>query len=188
MAIKKIDDDFSILGRTKRLFASILLNDDDVRNLVMPKLDDEMSTIEENWFGNKELLGHCFNVPYIKKTITDSRNLITMESTISAIDSGTIKEFAVDLFVFCHRDTIDMDYEEKSKYESKGYNGNRVDMIIQAVYNAIKHYQFDNEQDFGIGDLRLIPNRPIKIYIPDERFYGKQLTYTCKDFYMKSSR
>lgn len=191
-----IDDDLRTLGKFKDMVMDILFKSEDVRDLCMPQLDNENLDVSDNFFGGKnleyfdaesnemknvDLLGHCFDVPYIDLRINDTRALIAIESYVKRIEGDHIKEVELDIFVYSHKDIIHMDSQEKGKFINKGYAGNRIDMLCAAIINAIKTHS----QDFGIGGLDLNPYNPIYPYEPKNEFYGKKISYLCYDFYIK---
>lgn len=198
MAIQKVDDDLKSLGKIKDYFSKILFNSEDVRNLTMPELDDNRFDELDNFFGGKkleyynpetkkyeyiDLQGHCFDVPYIDETITETKAVITMESFITKIEFEHIKEVQVDIYAFAHKDHIHMSSKEKLPYSKKGYSGNRVDMMSSAIWLALK--EANMPKDFGIGKIMFNPRMPITPYQPNKDFYGKKLSFLCSDFFVK---
>lgn len=191
-----IDDDLKALGKYKDTIGEILLSSDDVVNLVMPSLDNPNFDVADNFFGGERLeyynqakneieyitlLGHCFDVPYIKPTITDARALICMETYISKVDGESIKEVAIDLYVYAHKSFVTMPHDESAKFKKRGYAGNRIDMLVSAIELEIKN----NSRSFGIGKILLAPSTPIISYEPNHDFYGKKMSLICHDFYIK---
>lgn len=202
MAIQKVDDDLKSLGKVKDYIMKVLYNNEDVRNLTMPSLDDDRFDSVDNFFGGKnleyynpttkkyeyaDLLGHCFDVPYIDETITDSRALITMDSYIPELPSEHIKTIALDMFVFSHKSFIHMNSKEKASYSKRGYAGNRVDMIVSAIELALKEANqiVNRPKDFGIGKIVMRERSPITPYEPNKEFYGKKISLLCSDFFEK---
>lgn len=196
MANNFIDDDLRTMGKFKDMIMNILFKSEDVRDLVMPQLDNDNFDLSDNFFGGKnleyydainnenknvDLLGHCFDVPFIDERINDTRALITLESYIKRIEGSHVKEVELDIFVYSHKNIIHMDSKEKGKYIKKGYAGNRVDMLCAAVVDAIK----EHSKDFGIGGLKLKPYDPIYPYEPKNEFYGKKISFLCPDFFIK---
>lgn len=191
-----IDDDLSALGKYKDTIGEILFSSNDVVNLVMPTLDNPNFDAADNFFGGEKLeyynpetkeieyitlLGHCFDVPYIKPTITDARALICMETYLNKVDGESIKEVALDLYVYAHKNFIAMPSTESGEYKKRGYAGNRIDMLMSAVEVAIKY----RSRDFGIGKIMLKPVSPISSYEPNNDFYGRKMSFICSDFYIK---
>jgi hypothetical protein len=196
MELQKIDDDLYSLGWFKEVAQKIMYLSDDVRNITMPVLDDDRFSDEENFFGDKDityfnpdtaknesvtLIGHCFDVPYIDSTITDSRAFITMETTITKLEGNHIKEIELFVYAFSRKDFIHMNLEEKNKYIKKGYSGNRIDMMVSAIALAFK----EHANEFGIGQVSLNPRSPIVPYEPLASFYGKRMSFIISDFYIK---
>jgi len=193
-----VEKDLQDLGHFKTLLQVIFENDEDLRNLVMPEPDDADFTPLQNWLGGTysiedadgtpqktaTLIGYCFDVPYIPPAVTDSRIVITMETSISKAVNERTKEVTTDIYVCCPKDRVLLTEQEKKHYTEKGYAGNRVDMCVMAIANAIKR----NAGIFGIGNIRLLPEKAIEPHTPGEGYYAKRLSYTCQCFYMRSVR
>lgn len=190
----KVDDDLRSLGSFKDTMMNILFNYEDVRNLTMPTLDDDRFDEFDNFFGGNlewtgtngsvehvELLGHCFDVPYIAETITDNRALITLESYITKIEGEHVKEVAIDVFAFSNKSFIQMSPKEKAYFIKKGYSGNRVDMMVAAIELAVKN----RSREFGIGKIMLTHRNPVIPYEPQNKFYGRKMSFVCSDFFIK---
>lgn len=174
------------LGLIKEAVGNILMINDDVSELVMPYMDNDDYSFEDNWFGSKigkdingqmkdnRLLGHCKLVPYIDETITDTRTLILME-TYPYISTSII-DYTLVLNIVCHRDVVELDDDEKSVWKKKGYAGNRIDMIAQAINKALTDESVID--DFGIGkmelDTRVSQGQSFK---PNTNFYGRTFVY-----------
>ena len=153
-----------IIGLCKEKIKNILMLDDDIVQLVMPNLDDSNFSFEQNWFGckitdningNKEaryLIGHCKDTPYFDETIKDQRVMICMESYINRFKPSYM-DISVNINVVCHKDMMDIPESDLAYWKSKGYAGNRVDMICMAIYNALTQPEVVN--NFGIGKMNL---------------------------------
>ena len=182
------------LGLIKKVVGNILMTNDDVSELVMPYLDDDEYSFEDNWFGSKigknihgqlkdnRLLGHCKDIPYMDETITDTRSLILMETYPNI--STSIIDYTLVINVVCHRDVVDMDDDVKLELEQRGYVGNRVDMICQAINKALTDESVVNK--FGIGkmslDTRVSQGQSFK---PNTNFYGRTFVYRIDDINME---
>lgn len=182
------------MGLIKEVVGNILMVNDDVSELVMPYLDNDDYSFEDNWFGSKisenihgqvkdnRLLGHCKAVPYVDETITDTRSLLLMETYPSI--STSIIDYTLVINIVCHRDVVEMDEEEKSEWKQKGYAGNRIDMIAQAINKALTDESVINK--FGIGkmglDTRVSQGQSFK---PNTNFYGRTFVYRIDDINME---
>lgn len=191
---KMMNNPLVSLGLIKKVVGNILMTNDDVSELVMPCLDDDEYSFEDNWFGSKigeniygqlkdnRLLGHCKDTPYMDETITDTRSLILMETYPSI--STSIIDYTLVINVVCHRDVVNMDDNVKSELEQRGYVGNRVDMICQAINKALTDESVVNK--FGIGkmslDTRASQGQSFK---PNTNFYGRTFVYRIDDINME---
>lgn len=196
---KKYYDPLSDMSRIKESLMSLFEGADDVANLIMPHKDDENFTWEENWYGGRyeitesgetkftDLVGHCFDRPYIEGTVTDNRCAIFIETYLLRLESQHIKQVGVDIFVVCHKDFIQLSEDEKERYNKKGIYGNRVDSAVQAINSIINNPNAMSviKKRYSIGDLTLSERNPIKQYIPSSKFYGKCLSYTYDTFYQR---
>lgn len=191
---KMINNPLVLLGLIKEAVGNILMTNDDVSELVMPFLDDDDYSFEDNWFGSKigkniqgqikdnRLLGHCKDVPYMDETITDTRSLILMETYANVTTS--IIDYTLVINVICHRDVVELDDDEKSDWRKKGYAGNRVDMICQAINNALTDDMI--KDSFGIGAMSLDTRvSQMQSFKPNTNFYGRTLVYRIDDINME---
>lgn len=191
---KMMNNPLVLLGLIKEAVGNILMTNDDVSELVMPFLDDDDYSFEDNWFGSKigkniqgqvkdnRLLGHCKDVPYMDETITDTRSLILMETYANVTTS--IIDYTLVINVICHRDVVELDDDEKSDWRKKGYAGNRIDMICQAINNALTDDMI--KDSFGIGAMSLDTRvSQMQSFKPNTNFYGRTLVYRIDDINME---
>lgn len=191
---KMMNNPLVLLGLIKEAVGNILMTSDDVSELVMPFLDDDDYSFEDNWFGSKigkniqgqvkdnRLLGHCKDVPYMDETITDTRSLILMETYANVTTS--IIDYTLVINVICHRDVVELDDDEKSDWRKRGYAGNRVDMICQAINNALTDDMI--KDSFGIGAMSLDTRvSQMQSFKPNTNFYGRTLVYRIDDINME---
>lgn len=191
---KMMSNPLVLLGLIKESVGNILMTNDDVSELVMPFLDDDNHSFEDNWFGSKigkniqgqvkdnRLLGHCKDVPYMDETITDTRSLILMETYANVTTS--IIDYTLVINVICHRDVVELDDDEKSDWRKKGYAGNRIDMICQAINNALTDDMI--KDSFGIGAMSLDTRvSQMQSFKPNTNFYGRTLVYRIDDINME---
>lgn len=180
---------FYELGKYKEKIINMFVTNDDIVNLVMPTPDDSRFELGDNFLGGEyktvsngieaivNLIGHCFDVPFIYASIQDNRNAIFIDSTISKADGESIKEVTITIEVMCHKTNLKMNSQDRIKYIKKGLSGNRLDMIVQEI-----GLQLNSSNKFGIGKLKISPRNPVKSYFANEDYFGKVLTYTCEDF------
>lgn len=192
---KMMENPLVSLGLIKEAVGNILMTNNDVSSLAMPYLDDEDYSFEDNWFGCKigknihgqvkdsRLLGHCKDVPYMDETITDTRSIILMETYPASISTSII-DYTLVINVICHRDVIKLDDDEKSEWRKKGYAGNRLDMICQAINLALTDESI--KDSFGIGTMRLdTRTSQLQSFKPNTNFYGRTMVYRIDDINME---
>lgn len=201
MEEKKYYDPLSDLSRIKTSLMDYFKDKEDITRLAMPILDNANFTHEENWYGGKfdtniygkteivDLIGHCFDTPYIEGTVTDNRCAIFIETYLIKVESKHIKEVGVDIFVVCHKGSVRLSKDEKEYYESIGVYGNRVDSIIQIINSSILNEDVMRGimEKYSIGSMNLSERNPLKQYIPGTKFYGKCLSYTYQSYYQRNN-
>jgi hypothetical protein len=193
---------YRTMGGIKEAYGALFLQNDDIRSLVMPTLDDERLGDEANWYGGAynvrekgvtsrvELKGHCFYVPYIKDSLADNRTVICMESYVTTAYTGQIKDIIFMINVFAAKSGIDMQTEDDrillDKMKSRGYTGNKIDMIVSAICQTVDTTKVIKDASgkiaYGIGKATLLQREPILAYQPNYNFYGKQIFYNIVDF------
>ena len=192
---KMMENPLVSLGLIKEAVGNILMMNDDVNTLVMPYLDDEDYSFEDNWFGCKigenihgqvkdnRLLGHCKDVPYMDETITDTRSIILMETYPIKFHNSVI-DYNLVINVVSHRDVLELNDVVKSEWHKKGYTGNRVDMICQAINLALTDDMI--KDSFGIGTMRLdTRTSQLQSFKPNTNFYGRTMVYRIDDINME---
>ncbi len=182
----------SDMSRIKTNLMSLFCDTEDITRLIMPKLDNENYTLEQNWYGGKfetsTLPGHCFDTPYIEGAMTDNNCAIFIETYLTKAANQHIKEVGLDICVICHKDSIRLSADDTEYFHSKGIYGNRIDSSIQAINSSILHSQIadDIRRKYAIGDIRLsLEENPLKQYSQEPNFYGKCLSYTYQSFYQR---
>lgn len=199
MAEEKYYDPLSDMSRIKESLVELFGDVEDISNLIMPNLDDSNFTWMENWLGGNftetingetkitNLIGHCFDIPYVEGTISDNRCAVFMETHLLKVENQHIKQVGLDIFVVCHKDAVKLSKEEKEYYNSIGIYGNRVDSAIQAINSTINNKLLMKgiKEKYSIGELTFVERNPLKQYIPATKFYGKCLSYTYQSFYQR---
>lgn len=194
--------EYKSLGDYKDLLFKLLLysgeKSDLLIDITMPTLDDERFDKYDNFTGGEfetytgvgknqtvehvKLQGRLFDVPFIYSTVTNTINVICIDTNISSCNPNT-KEMVITLNVMCHKDNLELDIETKRKYKKLGYVGNRLDIMV-ALIGEILNYSTENGKKSGIqiGTLNPIPRNPVIPDYPNNNFFGKTMTYTCSDF------
>lgn len=199
MAKEKYYDPLSDMAMIKESLCSLFCDTEDITRLIMPQLDNEAFTFEQNWYGGKfdkniygktdiqTLIGHCFDTPYIEGTVSDNRCAIFIETYLTKVENQKIKQVGVDIFVIAHKDSVRLSDEDKDYYKSIGVYGNRVDSAVQVINSTINNEKIMEaiKKKYSIGDLTFTERNPVKQYIPGTKFYGKCLSYTYNTFYQR---
>ena len=143
------------LGTIKDRLRELLFENVPVRELVMPAPAEESISLRDNW-----LTRYCLDVPYLDKTITDERVLLGIEALPLRINS--LIDIAVTITIYCHRNLVSLPDDERASYKEKyGFAGNRVDMIMMAINNALCTETIS--RSFGVGKLRFSTKDPIAV-------------------------
>lgn len=199
MAKEKYYDPLSDMAMIKESLMSLFCYTEDITRLIMPQLDNNHFTFEENWYGGsfyknvygdteiENLVGHCFDTPYIEGTVTDNRCAVFIETYLTRVDNQHFKQVGVDIFIIAHKDTVKLSDADKKYYKSKGIYGNRVDSAVQVINSTINNEETMNaiKKKYSIGNLSLSERNPIKQYAPGTKFYGKCLSYVYDTFYQR---
>lgn len=199
MAKKKYYDPLSDMAMIKESLMSLFCDTEDITRLIMPQLDDENFTFEQNWYGGnfdkniygktdiKTLIGHCFDTPYIEGTVSDNRCAIFIETYLTKVENQKIKQVGVDIFIVAHKDSVRLSEKDKEYYESVGIYGNRVDSAMQVINSTINDERIMKaiNKKYSIGDLTFTERNPVKQYVPGTKFYGRCLSYTYNTFYQR---
>ena len=195
-------------GGLKESIQRAFFEDEDIRELTMPRLDNDNYSAEDNWYGGvfyseingekkvEKLEGYCFDVPFIDDTLTDNRLIITVEVLnrnlyYQNVGSNTIESFTIIITIFCHKDCLMYpDQEMKDlmdKFRTRGYTGNRLDMVVAAVQRLMENedLEFVDEdgKSYGIGKASLLKRVPMESYQPNPYFYGIQIMYGQDDIH-----
>ena len=198
---EKYYNPLSDMRRIKTSLMSLFCDLNDLTKLIMPQLDNDNFTFEENWLGGKydknkygkteivDLVGHCFDTPYIEGTVTDNRCAIFIETYVTKVENEHLKEVGMDVFIVCHKDAVHLSNEDKKYFESIGVYGNRVDSAVQVINSSIlNHFVMDGiKKKYSIGAISLVERNPIQQYVPGTKFYGKVLHYTYQTFYQRKN-
>lgn len=188
-------DPLSDMSRIKDSLMSLFCSSEDITRLIMPVPDDSDLTTEQNWYGGtfdksadgqtvkRTLTGHCFDTPYIEGTSAVNGCAIYIETRLTKLTNGHIKEVGVDITVLCHRDSVRLSEAEKEYYNSIGVYGNRVDSAVQLINSSILNSELRSQ--YSIGSLNLTEENPITQYAPCTDFYGKCLSYKYQTFYQR---
>lgn len=196
---EKYYDPLSDMAMIKESLMSLFCDTEDITRLIMPQLDNDHFTFEENWYGGtfdkniygkteiETLVGHCFDTPYIEGTVTDNRCAVFIETYLTRVDNSHFKQVGVDIFIIAHKDTVKLSDEDKKYYKSIGVYGNRVDSAVQVINSAINNEQIMSaiKKKYSIGNLTLSKGNPVKLYAPGTKFYGKSLSYVYDTFYQR---
>lgn len=175
------------LGLIKDKVSTIFMLNEDITSLTMPILENENYSFEENWLGRKiessndknkqqeQIIGHFRSTPYFDETIIDTRTMIMIETYINKM-SNSIIDYTLTVNVVSHKDGIEIPKSDMKMWNSKGYYGNRVDMICMAIYKALTDLSIANR--FGIGKIELNPYvNQMQSFRPNNDFYGRTLSF-----------
>lgn len=196
---EKYYDPLSDMAMIKDSLMSLFCDTKDITRLIMPQLDNDKFTFEQNWYGGtydkniygdtdiQTLVGHCFDTPYIEGVITDNRCAIFVETYLTKMESQRVKEVGVNIFIVAHKDSVKLSDEDREYYRSIGVYGNRVDSATQVINSTINNPKIMDaiKKKYSIGQLTFTERNPIKEYIPATKFYGKCMSYTYNAFYQR---
>lgn len=156
----------------------------------MGSIKEKLVSLLKNNTEISKLATHYSDTPYTEGAITDNGCGIFIDTYLIKVANQRIKEVGITIYVVCHKDFATLSEEEQNHYNSIGIYGNRVDCIIQAIHSALIQPEVMDEikKKFSIGDLTFVEEEPIKPYIPETNYCGKQMSYTYQSFYQKKTR
>ena len=159
--------EYSILkdmGAYKNKIVSTLINCDAICELLLDKNNYAEEEVEEL------IYSQVFPYLYVDETQTEVKTYICCEIDIQRVPTNTVKDMKVILWVYSHRDGM--------KYSKKGYLGTKVDILVDMIEEQLRE-----SNKFGIGKLELTS---CTYFIPNNKYYGKQLIFNMPDFKVKS--
>lgn len=159
------------LGKIKDALTDLFLEDELIRSLIMPVLDDSQLTLKQNWEK------HCFNTAIPLSPVTDDRAFLCLETeAVSAIDAALKVQLIIN--VYACGSMVHMTEEEKQGFISSScLFGNRIDMAAAAIHRTIMNDEALLRR-FGAGRMQLSEEKPVTYLWEDDRYYGKSLSYT----------
>ena len=151
------------IGICKQRILTSFINNTDICDVMFnntPYTEDDVDNL---------IYTQIFPYLYIDDTQTETRIYLCVELDIPRFSSGTVKDLQLIIWVYCHKEIM--------KYSKKGYAGTKVDILADMVERQLR-----DSYDFGIGKLQ-----PISItnFIPNDKYYGRRLTYNVPDFKLK---
>lgn len=179
-------------GRYKDKILSLLINSDDVVKLINPTMDKRFE-LDEILLGGtyfvynakheKEkvvLQGHLFDSIFVPDTTDEQKVFICIETLINSIERGIFNAFSLFIHVYVSKDLVRLDGNSTPRHAEMmklGFSGNRVDMLCDAIDRKL-----NGNSSFGIGDVEPSSRNFLTLSIPNDKFYGKCLQYTVKNY------
>lgn len=119
---------------------------------------------------------NVFDTLVIDLSQNEAKTYVTMDAII--LNSGaTIKCVEITLNVFTHLSKLSLSTTEKAFYYKQGFYGNRIDVLSDAVIRCLR-----GSNEYGIGELQLRERNTMRIFQPNENYYGKQIVFQVYDF------
>ena len=105
---------------------------------------------------------------YIPETITETERLICFDiSATNDPKNNTLKDLMIYFFISCHQDVVPY------------FEDGRSFLWYDKVVCALEEIFTDQQGIFGVGKIEFLSNKP---YYPQQKFKGRQLIFTVKDF------
>lgn len=161
------------LGKDKDIVIKTFMKNEDMVSLILPNYDEATATEDLDVI----LKEHLFKTISIDNAQIEKKVYVCVETYVPEIENDAIKKIAIIINVFAHQSLIDLSVKEQAKFLTKGYYGNRVDMLIDVIDRCL-----NGKRNVGLGRLRLRPRNPIGILQPVNGYYGKSLEYIISDF------
>lgn len=151
-------------GIFKEKINEALYYNDNIKKLLIGDTSKMSSTQMMSEF-KKHVKSHLF----LEDTVTEADMYIYYDVVMPNLHPQ-IEDCRITMYLICHRDMVD----EDCNFE--GYRGNRPDVLMQLVEEAL--LSEDTIRTFGIGELNL---DSIGIY-NGTRFYGYIMTFSVPSF------
>lgn len=183
------------MGKYKSKILSLLVNSKDVVDLINPiikpgyeqyfSIDDILlggtyEITKSNGSEKMEIQGHLFDYLFVPDTTTEEKVFVCTEVLVDDIADNIFNNFIMYIHVFASKSLIRLDSFSTPKsidMKKRGFTGNRIDMLCDAIDRTL-----NGNTSFGIGDVSLIPRNPISLYLPNDKYYGKVLKYSVKNY------
>lgn len=179
-------------GRYKDRILSLLINSDSVVKLINPTMDKRFE-LDEILLGGtyfvyndrheKEkvvLQGHIFDSIFIPDTTDEQKVFICIETLINSVEQGIFNDFSLFIHVYVPKSLVRLDGYSSPRHTEMmklGFSGNRVDMLCDAIDEKL-----NGNDKFGIGDVEPAPRNFLTLSVPNDKYYGKCLQYTVKNY------
>lgn len=124
----------------------------------------------ENESNPEDIIPYKWSFPheYIPNTITTTDRFINFDIKASIDPKNNVyKNLTIYFFVVCHEDAV--------RYKEKGRDYLWYDKVTCELDDI-----FSEQNKLGVGETTLTDNVP---YYPQQKFKGRLLTFTVKDFY-----
>lgn len=151
------------IGDYKNKLFSIVLQSDEISELMLG------SGYDKNDVEELLVYKHIFPYLYVDDTQTEPLSYICIEVDVPRTMDFTFKDMKVIIWCYCHKEIM--------KYSKKDYLGTRADVLSDMVDRLL-----NSSGEFGIGRLQL---QSSTYFMPNQRFYGRQLIYNCPEFNIK---
>lgn len=150
------------VGIYKSRLVSFILLSDDICELLLGK-DYNKETVDDDL-----IYKYVFPYLYVNDTQVETKSYICMEVDVPRVANFSFKDMKIIIWCYCHKD------KDYMRYSKKGFLGTRADILTDMLDRKLQ-----SSREFGIGRLQL--NSATYLTIGD-KYYGKQLIYSCSEF------
>ena len=151
------------IGSYKNKLLSAFITSDDICELLFnkkPYAEEDVDNL---------IYSQVFPYLYVDETQTDVKAYICCEVDVPRVPTGTIKDMKLIIWAYCHKDGM--------RYSKKGYSGTKVDILVDMIEKQLRE-----SDELGIGKPQLLS---CTYFIPNSKYYGKQMVYNMPDFKVK---
>lgn len=132
--------------------------------------------------------GYIYDHDFVDDAITDHKTFIFVETDIDGVDQNIFTSFTLYICLFTSKDLVRITSETTPTVDEVKNMGcfatsiaNRIDALGEIIDRTIN----GNEKIAGIGTVRPSPRAYWKRYSPNNKYYGRCLSYTisnlCED-------
>ena len=148
------------IGIYKDIIISNLISDDILELLLGKNYTEKQAA--------NVVYSQIFPFLYTEDVQTETKSYIGID-IVPEESTRKVKNMTLVIWAYCHKDIM--------RYSKTGYRGNRADILSDMIDRKIR-----NLDNLGIG---LLEFKKAPYFMPQTKFYGRQITYSIPDFKVK---
>ena len=170
-----------VIGAYKKQLLDLLRLNNDFQQALLHKEFPEPNPYEINKINKSYFKEYVYDHAFVPGTTTEDRIFVCMEITNPYADGIVFKELYIQIYIFTPKMSVQWESAEEcsveEELEKRGYIGNKIDMVVDIIDR-----QINGLEHLSLGKITLSPRDGLRIFSYVDGYYGKQLTYTARDF------